>query len=487
MFLLTLALACSNGPITPQERPDIVIVALNGLRADPPGQPYAEQAFIQGLGTPITLRHRAAYAQSVQPYVSLASLLTGRYPNAIPVCGRTGRRHQSERKWCTRLPDDRPSLPEVLALYGYQTALATAQWEAGADLAEEFQTAMDAGARHARTIHWDRLTKEITAWWQATEGPRFLTVALAALERDTLEASAGLDPREMLNGPDDAQRTKVHEAYVEMAGKLGQRTAAMLAALPHDRPRWVVITSAHGLSIAELSGSVIANHAASPTHNLILDRTVRVPLLLIGPAAAGEPRQITHPVQLIDLVPTLARLAGAVQPAELSGHDLLGPAPPDPFGYSEYGDMLGLRSGPFLLTFRSWNHGGNSIDPQVTEALLVATVSQNLRANKTVASVPSPAPAHHRLDAPRPQTAVAGPQDFAPFPLGAGAQSPFTLYNVESDPMQTQDLTRSEPDTVQRLHAQLTTLRTGPAAPPEEAMSQEQVQALRNSGATIYW
>ena len=86
----------------------------------------------------------------------------------------------------------------------------------------------------------------------------------------------------------------------------------------------ILLTSDHGEALGELG---------EPSHGLLLAESVlRVPLVLVAPGLAPGVR--ADPVELADVAPTLARLAGVAlpRPAEspLAGRDLLaGPAPAD--------------------------------------------------------------------------------------------------------------------------------------------------------------
>lgn len=75
----------------------------------------------------------------------------------------------------------------------------------------------------------------------------------------------------------------------------------------------LVFTSDHGEAFLE-HGEVYHTHAPH-------EEQVRIPLLLYG--AGIEPGDVPWGASLIDLFPTLARLAGADQPAPLPGRDLL--------------------------------------------------------------------------------------------------------------------------------------------------------------------
>ena len=148
------------------------------------------------------------------------------------------------------------------------------------------------------------------------------------------------------------------------------------------------------------------------------------------------------PVELLDLFPTLASLAGATRPARLQGDDLFAEAPDDnPISYAEFGDMLALREGDHLLTFRCYLHNGTSLDPELT----------------------------HRFE----NADLTG--EF------------FSLHNIQADPMQQKNLQGQELSKLQSMRNDLLAQRKGPGAPPPEALGDEQLKALRLTPALGYW
>ncbi|MBL9088625.1 MAG: sulfatase [Planctomycetia bacterium] len=102
---------------------------------------------------------------------------------------------------------------------------------------------------------------------------------------------------------------------------VGTLVAGLAAARGPDAA--VLLTSDHGEALGELG---------EPSHGLLLAESVlRVPFLLVAPGLAPGVR--SDPVDLADVAPTLARLAGTTFPTPegpLAGRDLLaGPAPAD--------------------------------------------------------------------------------------------------------------------------------------------------------------
>jgi arylsulfatase A-like enzyme len=405
----------------------------NGLRADPPGHPGAQAAFAQALQRAPDVRFEAAIAQSVSTYVSLGSVLTGRYPTAIPLCA-WGLGAQ-EPPWCTRFPDGAPSLPEILAIYGYDTALVVVppRVREHDQLAGEFDEVVVAAANGVA----DGVTRALD-WWKAHAGHRRLLV-LTANAAAPLAALA--PPGAPSQAMDAATRARVLVAYENVARAHGEALAplldAVLAAGP--RPAAVLVGSAHGVNLGETTGT--ASLPLLPIHHdILLERTLRVPLSLYT-SAAGPTRVVGDVVELVDVLPTFARLAGVMPPAALAGHDLLGASDPERVGYAEFGDMIAVRSRTHLLLARLWMHGGTTLDPEISRRL---------------------------IEAPEGRTS-------------------FALHDVASDPLQEHELLEEQAALAHTLYERMVALRQGPGAPPDRGFTEEQVQALRGSGSQSYF
>ncbi len=78
----------------------------------------------------------------------------------------------------------------------------------------------------------------------------------------------------------------------------------------------VAVFSDHG---EELGESGVYNHRYS-----LSDPVLHVPLMIRLPGGEGGGRRVRETVSLVDLMPTLLKLAGAVVPADARGTDLLG-------------------------------------------------------------------------------------------------------------------------------------------------------------------
>jgi arylsulfatase A-like enzyme len=236
--------------------------------------------------------------------------------------------------------------------------------------------------------------------------------------------------------------------------------------LPPDgggpRDSWLMLTSLHGVTLGETTGTCCPEQLRAGSHIVLLDRTLRVPLWLFAPGDRGSTTVVTDPVELVDITPTLLGLADARPIAGLAGQDLLGDAAlDDAHAYAEFGDMLALREGDLMVSFRSQEHGITSIDPVVDERLyhwagLFGERHLNRDARANARSLD-----REIRDA--------------------------RIHDVAADPLQTEDLDILDHPALPHLADQLYDLRRGPGAPPPQAMSRERVDELRETGALHYW
>jgi arylsulfatase A-like enzyme len=469
--LLSCLVACgsSSEEATSAVQPDLILFLVDGLRdgAGPLGR--AADALRAELDDEGRHRFTAAYTQSIEPYVALGSLLSGRYPSAIPLCGRphyTGR--ESADPWCLPLPEPVHTLPEVLGYYGYETAFFSTVAPDHPSLIRGFGTkgVPDPGAANTELTV---LHQSAQVWWEAHAGAPRLLVVQAPLDLGSLRplildidhgAFATAWGQERANplpntdpdrykqpyGGDAPDWSRVDQAYDALAAEAGAGIQSLLSSLSDlgtevERPRWVVTTSLRGVSLGELSGTEHAEQLVPAEASLLLERTVHVPLDVYH--EGGSEDTVDYPVELVDIAPTFYALGQAVLPVEGAGQDLLGPAPASPRAYAEYGDMLLLRRGTDLVNFRAERHGTSSLSPTLTLALVD--------------------PQHTE----RPGT--------------------FRLSRVSTDPNQEHDLSRSNEASVKMFQAELVEIRQGVGAPPPDALTPERVKQLQDLRANGYW
>jgi len=446
--------------------PDIVLVLAAGARSSMgTGEDTAPVLRHQLQATGVTM-FASAYAQSPSSFVSLGSLLTGRYPSAIPICGLPSLEPSGgdELPWCAAIPEDRHTLPEVLGLYGYTTGLLHANLPASEAFEGRFQHARDLTTSwDDGRADWESIHREAQVFWrQDPDRPHLLVVVVSDMvisQRPDVASRTGwsgqvpqlVEPMlahqpelaQAVTGPADPQQ--LYGTYQQAVHGLGGGVRGLLSILSEasDRPRWVVVSGLTGINLGEPGGGA-EDHPTWGANQLLLERTVHVPLFVIPPNPDATPTDITQPVELVDLFPTLATLAGAVPPAGLPGQDLLAtPFPEDPraWSYAAHGDMLALRQGGLLYTVRGMFHNGTALDPEVTDFLIKA-------------------------------------------PEAGGFSH---LYDVIDDPLQQRDMAELRPGDAQSMHRLLVEIQTGVAAVPAGSLTTERLWELRMTRSEGYW
>ena len=376
-------------------------------------------------------------------------MLTGRYPSAIPLCSHPMGVAPQNAPWCAQIPDTMPTIPEVLALYGYDTVYATTQRRMTEhnQVAAQFQETLTVEMSGDQGL--SSVVDSAIQWWgEHQDKPRFMVVH-DSLEGALRSAAPPVHNQEIPTSVVGRILTVYHQVAIRRGELLG-RLLQHLKDNETQRPLWVIVTSGHGTNLGETSGTPSLPLQLTH-HDILLERTLHVPLVVFGPKS-GHPKlqpsadTLVEPtiVELVDLMPTVTTLAQAATPANLPGKDLLAQLDGnanDGDSYAEFGDMLSLRSGQHLMMARLWMHGGTSMDPEITRRLKAA---------------PNPG-------------------------------STFLLHEVVGDPMQVSELVEQEPDVARQMYERMIEVRVGPGAPPGGGLSNEQVQALRNSGALNYW
>ncbi len=458
-MIVLVALGCAGGPGEPTparedaaaivapapDAPDLVLVGVAGLRADPVTR-AADQFLAPFAGEPGYV-WTEAHSQSPAASVSLGSVLTGRYPSAIPMCASPTGPDDAERAapWCTKLPSNVATVPRVLGLYGYRTALVTADLHGARALGAAFQDHVVVSEDwDERATDWTAVERAAKVWWDADDSrPRLLVVATSDLDARWIpglrqQMRVTLDTTGLPTGID---HTQVYPAYTQAAGRTGLAVRALVGGLsPGRRARYTTVFGIHGINLGDSQerGQVLREGSWS---DLLLERTTHVPLAMFGPfGARGE---VSDLVELVDVAPTVLALAGAVAPSGLPGRDLLrGSREQDPWVYAEFGDMLSVRRGDWMLALRAFLFNRSALDPELTNYLL---------------------------------------EEFAI------REDNWWLHDVRADPLQGANRLSSEPDRARELHALLVELRTGPGAPPPSALDARKVWELRMSAAQGYW
>ncbi len=314
-LLLAPLAACSGGRAT-AERPNILVLDIDSLRADRVlEQPPPTIAGLRSRGTTLT-----AVASSGWTLPAFGALLSGRHPPAellLPAAPGA--------------PEPR-TFPLILSAYGYHGYVA---W--GGTLL----------SGHPRRLEWVGGGEgvdlgDLEGVIEALRGGRleepFVTIVHDMdlhMELENLSAE----------GPLDAAR------YDPILDAYDRRLARLVAALGErglDGRTLVVLTSDHGEELGE--------HGQLGHGSNLWEEVLRVPLIVVDPALPGG-RRVEQPVAQVDIAPTLLARAGVPVHAEMTGASLLptlGGADPGPLEvYSETNlRSAALHSGPWKLALQ---------------------------------------------------------------------------------------------------------------------------------------
>lgn len=339
--------AAEAGPRSAAERPDVVLLTVDTLRADALGA-YGSDLGLTPTMDAIAARgtvFERALATSSWTVPSVASLVTGRHPEehgadrgvveAGQVVGQPG------------LPRSLVTLAETFREGGYATAAVLANAHLGGELGyrEGFDHFRNLGFSSARgVIKWlERNRAELGQ----SDRPRFVWIHLfdphhpylvherdfarllppevaagdgAARAEALARELAGLSMAELLARtdlePGSPGLAALRAAYLGEVAHTDRALARVLELLEVDPDRaLVVLTADHG---EELRDHGLLGHRVS-----LYSELVRVPLVVSWPGHLPEGARVSEAVSLLDLYPTLADLAGLRPPPGLRGQSLV--------------------------------------------------------------------------------------------------------------------------------------------------------------------
>jgi arylsulfatase A-like enzyme len=311
-------------PVRASERPNVLLVSLDTLRADA----LAEAPFLSALARR-GRRFTRAYSSSNWTLPAHISLLTS----------QTYREHHTPGpEWrptrLVSLPARQPSLAEVLRANGYATAATTdggfldasfgfsrgferyAQWQRGktsdslAALAHHLNFAREfVAARgdepfflfvHTYVVH--DYVANTSAYHEGLAPEDAAWVARGDL-RDLLRARQALPPAAFLR--------RLYAAGVRHADRFVARLLSDLQVATNARPLLVVVTSDHGESFGE--------HGAWQHGSSLHEQQAHVPLLAWHSGATWRTRSWAHEVSTLDVAPSVLRAAGVPVPPTFRG------------------------------------------------------------------------------------------------------------------------------------------------------------------------
>jgi len=309
-------------PVRWPDRPDVVLVTIDTLRADAVG--YAGNTRVQ---TPALDRLAAegevfteAHAQNVVTLPSHVNILTGLYPYQHGVRDNSG----------FRVPPGTPTIATLLKARGYATGafIGAFPLDSRFGLTEGFDLYEDRYPRGKSQLDFEMAERPATdvvasalAWWSAEAAkkparPRFLWVHV-------YDCHAPYRPRPPF---DEKYRD---DPYLGEVAATDDALAPLFNAVTDaksSRPAVIVVTSDHG----EARG----DHGEE-THGLFAyEATLHVPLLVWARGIVPAGRR-TDAVRHVDVAPTILDAAGVPKPAAWPGATLFPASPAERPSYFE--------------------------------------------------------------------------------------------------------------------------------------------------------
>ncbi len=322
-FALVLGLAACGGepesarpaPATPvaepapraEALPPIVLISIDTLRADRlPAYGYG------GVETPAidALRRDGVLCRQAWSHVPLtmpshASIFTGLLPPAHGVRDNIGYRFDAGEGVAT--------LPRLLKQRGYATGAAVSAFvlRGAAGFADGFDLYEDsierrerAGAGGLQRSGKETLASILPWLGERGEAPFFLFFHL-------FEPHTPYAPPEPFAG----RYASPYDGEVAAADEIVGELLATLRRLGVYERSAIVLLSDHGEGLGD--------HGEDEHGVLLYRESLEVPLILKLPGGAHAGRELAAPAQLVDVLPTLAELAGAAPPPGLPGRSLL--------------------------------------------------------------------------------------------------------------------------------------------------------------------
>ena len=286
---------------------NILLITIDTLRADALGS-YGGRAATPNLDRLAAggVRFTFAHAHAVVTLPSHTSILTGRHPFEHGVRDNAG----------FRLSDGQVTLAELARAKGFATGAFVGAFPLDRQfgLAQGFDVYDDLSAQAATTSDFEfseRTAGEVVAKAREWIG-RQQTPWLAWVHVFDPHAPYAPPPPFAQQYPDDAYAGEI--AYTDQA--LGPLLEAARGSV---RPTTVIVTADHGEGLGE---------HGEMTHGIFAyETTLRVPLILAqldgGAESRSQPVVSDTAVRHIDILPTLAQLAGFEPPGDLPGRSLV--------------------------------------------------------------------------------------------------------------------------------------------------------------------
>jgi arylsulfatase A-like enzyme len=302
-------------------RPNIVVIVLDGAGAKHlgiyGGKP-GRTPRVDALGSESVV-FTEAVTQAVYTIASVGSLLTGQYPD----------RHQSV-SFADRLREDVVTLPSILSRAGYRTAAfpgnAVVSKTFGLD--RGYQEFYPVWEEEGYSGHGDSVVRAFRRWLASRPSEPFF--AYLHLREPHfpynppppydegfgpgIEDTAFLEALNREAAPSEQTLARVRGLYLGNLAYADSLVGEILGELSKETV--VILTADHGEALFE--------HGFVGHNTQLYEESIRIPLMIRAPGFA--PRRVSALVELIDLTPTIAELAGVSEAsafARFQGRSLL--------------------------------------------------------------------------------------------------------------------------------------------------------------------
>jgi arylsulfatase A-like enzyme len=299
-------------PAPRSRRPNVILISLDTLGArhlGAYGYPHPTSPHLDRLAADATL-----FAHARSHYPSTAGSHMALFTALLPAAH--GVRHLGDR-----LPDDVPTLPELLRAGGYTTAAVAENFilNLGMGFGRGFHTYVENRVPKGGTVAGGQARETFRRGlrWLGTRPPEPFFLFL-----HTYEVHEPYDPppghlrlvRSGTDGEPAADAAWRYDAEIRFLDRLLAHFLRALARRGLLERTLLVITSDHGDAFWE--------HGHQGHGPLLYDEVMHVPLLLSG---AGMPRgrRVSAAVGLVDVMPTVLELAGLPGPSGLHGRSLV--------------------------------------------------------------------------------------------------------------------------------------------------------------------
>lgn len=365
------------GEHLPGERPNVLVIVVDCLRADRLGADGLTPNLDELAAGPGGVRFDTAIAPATWTKPSIASLFTSVYPREHGI-EAVGSEDAEGRLWSAVLPDGFTTLAEHFQASGYETTAVLNQvhltHENGfAQGFDHFHSWRGKGAffLNRKLLEWFDARPPVAAGERRQPFFAYLHYLdphwpyNARLRGEDGRPASGPDPEDLAIEPPPPGRGNRAQSWIDALPEAERSEAARRLARRYDlevqltdhaigrllrtlgrsdalADTLVVVTSDHGEAFLERG---LLQHGHAPHEEL-----VRIPLVLRLPAPSAPPNpvRIDTPVSLVDLLPTLLSAASLPVPEGIAGLDLTplwrGAAAPPRTLAAEGLDSFALRS-----------------------------------------------------------------------------------------------------------------------------------------------